>query len=173
MRRLIFLIVTAVTVTIACPAFAQTKGAALQSADGNAISASNPLPVTFGTGDQTIAGDLSVGGDIDANTVRSTNGDEKIYGTTSAIDLNLYGTYSTAILGGVATGTGFTVTAGVAKLVVDGSTYSRGNIGIGISAPVYKLAVDGTVYLRKASLSTAVAGGSRLGLNLDGSIYTY
>lgn len=38
--------------------------AAIQTADGTAVSASNPLPVTFGTGNQTISGDLTVDGTL-------------------------------------------------------------------------------------------------------------
>lgn len=54
-----------------------------------------------------------------------------------------------------------------------GTVTTTGNTGLNVATPLYRLAVDGTVYMKPSSLSVAAAGGSRMGLNTDGSIYIY
>jgi hypothetical protein len=63
---------------------------------------------------------------------------------------------------------------------IDGTLYANnasfsgtGNVGIGVSNPTKKLSVDGTIYFNPASLSADGGGGSKLGINVDGTIYKY
>ena len=66
---------------MASPVFA-SDNVIVQTADGNAVSASNPLAVTFGTGNQSITGDLTVSGTTTTNDLitKSPVADVRAYG---------------------------------------------------------------------------------------------
>jgi hypothetical protein len=79
-----------------------------------------------------------------------------------------------------------TATAALGKYIVTGPLQTddvlygdslqlsgTGNVGIGVSNPTKKLSVDGTIYFNPVSLSADGGGGSKLGINVDGTIYKY
>lgn len=82
-----------------------------------------------------VSGNIRTDGVLYATQALLSGTDQAIYGTTSAIDFNIYGTNTTAILGGVSSGNGFTVSNTTAQLVVDGAVYSKGTSGFFIRQP--------------------------------------
>lgn len=57
--------------------------------------------------------------------------------------------------------------------VITGALRTTGVASIATVRVTNTLNVDGTIYVNPASLSAAGAGGSKLGLNVDGTIYKY
>lgn len=120
----------------------------VQTSDGMEVNATNPLPVTFGTGNQTIAGNVYIGGDIEVNGV--IYGSNIGIGTTSVSsalsvvgDILATGAVSGASYNFTGTGERFSGASGFVDLndlvdmvKIEPGIYTSGN-----------LAVDGAVYI--------------------------
>lgn len=139
------------------PRYVWADSIALQTSNGNAVTSSNPLPVTFGTGNQVISGTLT------AASLQTTGIDERIYGTTyttNYVDFNDNAIYP-SVNGLVSLGyVGINNSAPGESLDVTGSFAVEsapnvdafyvqavtGNVGVNTTAPRAKLEVDGMIY---------------------------
>ena len=138
MRNIFLAILIAFTVSAA---YGASSSAALQSADGTAISSSNPLPVTFGTGDQLIGGNLTVNGSIYGSGGSAiggwTLGTGKIYTTSQSVSVGID-----------------TTTPAYTLDVAGDARFSGGTaIGIGTASPQTALEVIGTAKASNLSVN--------------------
>lgn len=130
----------------------------VQTSDGMEVNATNPLPVTFGTGSQTIGGDLSVGGNVGVGTTSATSalsvvGDISATGEVYGATLQAGGTTGVSEIRLDANNTviqsqgdrgiylGDLNAANTTSLYVDGWICADNNIGIGTTAPVFPLQI--------------------------------
>ena len=171
--------------------YASVNGAALQTAEGNAVSASNPLPVT-------IVGGVAVGGGWTTDSATKTTttynvgigsatpqskldvvgGDFRVDGTVYASGINTSGSNErwqsktdANIYVDLNDVSNF---ARISQLAVDRNLYANGNIGIGTVSPSVPLEIRtydaGTGTTQGQITNTSAAGDAKFALfNSDGA----
>lgn len=132
---------------------------ALQSSDGNEISASNPLQVHCISG--CGGGNVGIGTEQQEAVFAGTN---QGIGTTSIAAGIITDTGTNVGIGSVTPGQKLDVngTAKVVSLIVNGSgsTYFTGNVGIGSTVPAQTLDVNGTLQHVYVSVAGNIGVGS-------------
>jgi hypothetical protein len=152
-KKLLFLTFVCVCSTV----YAATDYSILRTSNGTVVSTTNPLPVTFGTGDQTIDGALYVAKNVGIGT------------TAAWALLNVEG--SVYMKGNVGIGT----TAPAQKLDVEGSIYGRQAVNSSSGGlQIWNSAAAASVHLwvnavNSIQLDAGATGGNILALNAGGN----